>query len=64
MTADLPLRPAAPGDSEAIAALIRLSFASRPVITDPPPSARLETGESIPPRAEWVSRAGWLMRLA
>jgi ribosomal protein S18 acetylase RimI-like enzyme len=36
-----------PHESDAIAALIRLSFASQPVVTDPPPSARLETGDSI-----------------
>lgn len=41
------LRPATPEDSAALAALIRLSFARQTEVTDPPPSALQETGESI-----------------
>ncbi len=41
------VRSAAAADAEAIAALIRIAFGSQSVRTDPPPSARLETRESI-----------------
>jgi hypothetical protein len=42
-----PLRLAGPGEADAIAALIRLAFSTQSVATEPPPSARLETGETV-----------------
>lgn len=42
-----PLRPARPGDAEAMAALIRLAFAAQPVATDPPPSALRESAGAL-----------------
>jgi GNAT superfamily N-acetyltransferase len=41
------IRSATAVDAEAIATLIRIAFASQSVETDPPPSARLETTESV-----------------
>ncbi len=41
------LREAVAADAPGIAALIRLAFAQQSVMTDPPPSARLETAESV-----------------
>lgn len=42
-----PLRPAQSDDAARIAALIRLSFSLQSVVTDPLPSARLETAGSV-----------------
>ena len=49
------IRPAAPDDAPAIAALIRLAFAQPPVLLDPPPSALRETTESV---AAHLARGG------
>ena len=40
-------RPATANDAAAIAELIRAAFAAQSVPTDPPPSAILETRESV-----------------
>jgi N-acetylglutamate synthase-like GNAT family acetyltransferase len=41
------LRAARPDDAEALAGLIRACFARQTVVTDPPPSALEESGDSI-----------------
>jgi GNAT superfamily N-acetyltransferase len=54
--ADAPvLRPADAADAEALAALIRLAFATQSVATDPPPSALHESSGSV---ARHLAEAG------
>ncbi len=41
------IRPVLPGDADAVAGLIRLAFSAIPARLEPPPSALLETGETV-----------------